>query len=365
MCEKFIKLTKEEEMNITIIIPALNPDRSLIDYVKELKNAGLDNLLIIDDGSEEEKKEIFTILEKELSCVVLRHAMNMGKGRALKDAFNYCLTNSWGEGVITVDSDGQHTVKDVVRMKEALEAHPDALILGARVFEGGNVPPKSSFGNKLTRKIMKFLYGGNITDTQTGLRALSFGVLPEYLTLFGERFEYETGMLIETLRKKIPIHEVKIETIYFEENKGTHFRPIADSWAIYKLIFGTFFKYSLSSFSSSLIDLGMFELLILILKGTSTVTKVWGATVGARIISSLYNYYVNKTIVFRENGESKNTFVKYYALCMCQMCVSAFGVYVLYQWLRLPEMLTKIIVDAVLFVLSFQIQRKWIFGGKN
>ena len=346
--------------NTIIIIPALNPDVSLTNYIQELKSVGFSNILVVDDGSE--CKNIFMELEKKFECTIFTHAVNMGKGRALKDAFNYCLVNHKRKSVITVDSDGQHTVKDVVRMKHALEEHSDSLILGVRKFEGNNVPQKSSFGNRITRSILKFLYGGNISDTQTGLRGIPCDLLSRYVTLFGERFEYETGMLIETLQSKIPIHEIEIETVYFDNNSGTHFRPIADSWAIYRLIFAVFIKYSLSSMSSALIDLTVFQLLTLILAGTSMGIMVWIATIGARIISSLYNYYINKNVVFRANVHSKNTFVKYYILCICQMCASALGVYFLWEFAGMPELITKIIVDGILFVLSFQIQKKWIFG---
>lgn len=232
------------DKDIIIIIPSFNPDYNLIDYVKFLKAAGENYILVVDDGSDEEKLPIFTNLEEEQGCVIIRHAVNMGKGRALKDAFNYCLTNYRNSsiGVLTVDCDGQHSVDDVLRMKEALINHIEALILGTRDFRKSNVPPKSEFGNKITRNIIKSLYGGNISDTQTGLRAISYEILPQFLTLYGEQFEYETGMILASLRNHIPIFEIKIQTIYFEENKGTHFNSIVDSWKIYKLILGSFFK---------------------------------------------------------------------------------------------------------------------------
>ena len=343
-------------MNTIIIIPALNPDEKLISYVIQ---AGEKQILIIDDGSSDDCRFIFDFLEEKEECIVLRHAINMGKGRALKDAFNYCLTNlsQTASGVITVDSDGQHSVEDVLRMKEALTEYTDSLILGARNFSQENVPPKSAFGNKMTRVVIRLLYGGNIADTQTGLRAMSYQVLPAFLTLFGERFEYETGMLIEALQKKIPIKEIEIKTIYYAENKGTHFRPVSDSWKIYKLIFGTFFKYAFSSFSSSIIDLGSFQLFSYLLKGTNLSVQVWMATILARIISSLYNYCVNRNIVFKQDCKGNNTFLKYYILCVCQMCTSAALVYLFVRVIGLPRLFIKVIVDMLLFFVSFRIQK--------
>lgn len=348
-----------------IIIPALNPDYNLIDYVKAIIKVGGGNLhiIIINDGSSSDKQTIFEELENINECVVLHHAINLGKGRALKNAFNYYLINlsSKCNGVITVDSDGQHAISDVLKLAEALETDTQSLILGARNFNNENVPFKSKFGNKITKNIIQFFYGGRITDTQTGLRAIPNQLLYIYLPLMGERFEFETMMLIESLRQHIKLSEIKISTLYNDGNSGTHFRPIADSWAIYKLILGTFFKYSLSSLSSAIIDIGVFGLLSLTLSSAELSTKIWAASIGARIISSLYNFYINKTLVFPDKTPRKKALYKYYGLCITQLCCSAIGVYTLCRLALMPELLAKILVDGILFILSFQLQRNWVF----
>lgn len=346
-----------------IIIPALNPDDRLNEYIRELISNGFENILVVDDGSRAEKKPIFLEIEKYKECTVLYHAINMGKGRALKNAFNYYLINFSEDykGVITADSDGQHTVQDVLKLEKSIQENTECLTLGVRDFNRDNVPYKSKFGNKMTRSIIKLLYGGNISDTQTGLRAIPNGVLYKYLDLYGERFEYETTMLIESLHNNIPINEVQIETVYINDNKETHFRPITDSWTIYKLIFTIFFKYILSSISSAVVDFLIFSILTFILRDVEIGLRIGIATVVARIISSLYNYCINKNIVFQGNGRP-NTFLKYYILCILQMCCSMGGVYVLCYYLHLDELIAKIIVDGLLFLLSFQVQRTWIFG---
>lgn len=355
------------EHNVSVIIPALDPDESLISYVAQLAGAGYAHIILVDDGSAAEKRHIFSSLQERHGCILLRHAVNMGKGRALKDAFNYYLTHLADEcfGVITADSDGQHAAEDVVRVEQAMREHPDSLVLGARDFDDPNVPFKSRNGNKITKRVMKLLYGGDIQDTQTGLRGIPNALLALYLTSYGERFEYETAMLIETLRKKIPIEHVPIRTIYMDGNSGTHFRPFADSWAIYKLIFGTFFKYSLSSLSAAVIDLALFQLLLLCVGGVSPDAGILIATVGARICSSLVNYYMNRTLVFSAKKSGGRTFLKYYVLCAVQMLCSAGLVALLCRLIPLPELVAKLIVDVVLFCVSFQIQRVYIFADNK
>lgn len=208
--------------------------------------------------------------------------------------------------------------------------------------------------------------GGAITDTQTGLRGIPRSLIPEYLTLSGERFEYETGMLIEALSKKTPVIEVPIETIYIAGNSGTHFNPIVDSLKIYGLIFGSFLKFLLSSLSASLIDLAVFQAVVALLGRFALSSRVGVATAVARLCSSLYNYKVNKSVVFKAQqggGASGRPIVRYYALVVVQACLSATCVFALSSWLEMPELLSKIIVDSLLFLLSYQVQRRWVFAS--
>ena len=349
--------------NCVLVIPALNPPGSLVEYVAELKAEGFEKIVIVDDGSREEFKYIFADLKENYSCDLLVHVVNMGKGRALKDALNYYL-NQYSDkykGVITADSDGQHLVKDVIRMDEEIGRDNSTLILGVRDFGKENVPFKSRAGNRITRNVLKLLIGGNVSDTQTGLRGIPNRIAFEYLTLAGERFEYETTMLIESIQKDIPIREITIDTVYYDGNSETHFNPVKDSIRIYKLIFGSFINYMFVSLSSFALDYGIFCLMYAVLFGTVDTTRIWVATVIARVISSLYNYFMNRNVVFKSENDVKQTIIKYYALAVVQMCCSAGLVLVVTRGLHWSSPVVKPIVDTLLFLLSYQIQSRWIF----
>lgn len=349
---------------VVVIIPALNPDDRLIEYCKDLVAAGITKLVIVDDGSDKAHQPIFDAVSKISECVILRHYINMGKGRALKNAFNYCLnTYSADEisGVITADSDGQHAVSDVVAIAEKLQNESEAIILGVRDFDADNVPPKSRFGNKMTRVCFRLLHGVDITDTQTGLRAFPYNLIEKYLTIYGERFEYETNMLVVTAQERIGIKEVKIQTLYENKNEGTHFRPIMDSLAIYRILFSTFIKYSLASASSFVIDIAVFQLILLLTGHVDEMIRVVVATVVARVISSIYNYSVNKNAVFGKKDGGAGVATSYFCLVIVQMACSAAFVYLIFNCLHIPESIIKIVVDTCLFILSFQIQKRVIF----
>lgn len=349
--------------NCVLVIPALNPPNVLGQYVADLSAEGFDKIILVDDGSREEYRDIFNELKERYNCDLLVHVVNMGKGRALKDALNYYL-NAYSadyKGVITADSDGQHLVKDVVRMDDEIGQDDSALILGVRDFDQADVPFKSRAGNRITRNVLKLLIGGSVTDTQTGLRGIPNRIAYEYLTLTGERFEYETTMLIESIKKDIPIREITIDTVYYDGNSETHFHPVKDSIRIYKLIFGSFIKYMFVSLSSFVLDYGLFCLLSAVLIGAVDATRVWVATVVARVISSLYNYFMNRNVVFKSERDVKQTIIRYYALAIVQMCCSAGLVLAATRGLHWPSPVIKPIVDTLLFLLSYQIQSRWIF----
>lgn len=360
-------------MDHLIVIPALNPGRELISYAESLRAHGYSNILIVDDGSRDDFRFIFDTLEAD-GCMLLRHEVNTGKGRALKDAMAYYLEHfhnsdkdgsSDGQpisGIITVDSDGQHTIEDVDKVAAAMDATPDALILGARDFDTGNVPPKSKFGNKCTKVALKIFIGGNISDTQTGLRGIPDSMVERFSSLHGERFEYETVMMIDAIHSNDKIVEVPIETVYIDNNSETHFNPIKDSIRIYKVILGTFFKYILSSLSSFVVDYGIFcGLYALFMNRQMTENhSIWIATVAARICSSLFNYTINKKVVFKsERGPI--TLLMYYCLCIVQMAASAALVSLVNAAGFIPVQAAKIVVDTLLFLISFRIQKTFIF----
>lgn len=346
---------------IPIIIPAYEPDEKMISLLQELKEAGLTEIVVVNDGSVGESyRRLFEQAKQEFSCTVLHHAVNLGKGRALKTAFNYCLNhNPRLQGVITIDSDGQHKVKDMLACMEKMKEDPKALVLGCRDFKTAGVPLRSGFGNILTSKVFRYLVGVQITDTQTGLRGISADFMKHLLNVKGERFEFETNMLIETKEVSIPIKEVKIETIYLEENKSSHFHPIRDSLQIY----ASFGKFLFSSFSSSLVDLSLFALFCNIFRDRQEgiFSYLILATILARVCSATYNFFINYKVVFKSEMSMGKAMVRYFLLAVVQMSLSAVLVNSIYPYMGGAELLVKIPVDVFLFLASFVIQRELIY----
>ena len=247
------------ETVIPVIIPAYEPDERLIALLEDFQEKGIRNVIVVNDGSGDAHTEVFERAQailRDLDGTYLSHEVNRGKGRALKTAFAWVLENEpEALGVVTADSDGQHTVDCIRAVMQRLREQPQALVLGVRTFDGKDVPWKSAFGNKLTMKVLGYVSGVRVSDTQTGLRGIPRAFMRDLLDVPGERFEFETQMLLET-SGRYPIEEVPIRTIYdSKENHQTHFNPLKDSVRIYRILGAKIIKYLFASLSSSVLDL--------------------------------------------------------------------------------------------------------------
>ena len=348
-----------------ILIPSLEPDGRLPAYIRELEESGFGHIVVVDDGSGEKYQPVFEEVSRIPRTTVLHHPENQGKGMALKTGYRYIQTlEETFTGVITADSDGQHAVKDCIRLAEMLEDGKQALYLGSRDFNLPDIPPKSRSGNRITSTVFRLLYGQWLPDTQTGLRAFRREELPFMLEVEGKRYEYEMKVLIACSRSRIPMIPVKIDTIYENgKNEGTHFHPVKDSWRIYKVILGSFFKFMSSSLVCTLIDQGIFNLLNLAVfaNGTAKDGKIiLISTVIARVISSCTNFLLNWKYVFGQSRNPKRAFLRYLILSVCIMLASSAGTWLL-GTTGMSSTVAKLITDTILYLVSFRMQQIWVF----
>jgi putative flippase GtrA len=355
----------DEKINIAFIIPSLHPGPRIVEILRGL--VGLlgtaENgmiraaVILVDDGSGPDYAARFETASDFPGCVLLRHAVNLGKGRALKTAFNYCLLNFPSlTGVVTLDSDGQHLPSDVVACAREFLRHPDALVLGARNFKNPGVPFKSRYGNRATRWMFRFVSGIDVLDTQTGLRCIPASFLRRLMNVPGERFNFEMNMLMECKAARVPVAEIPIETVYIEGNKATYFNPFLDSMRIYAI----FLKYIVSGVSSMALDMSVFSAILYLIKPLSISNYVMISTVAARIVSSLYNYFLNKKFVFA-GGRGLSSIARYYSLAAFQMLLSGLLVGLLSHAASSLVVGFKLFVDSLLFAASFWVQQKWVF----
>ena len=358
---------------ITVVLPSLDPDEKLNAVIDGLLEYGFSDIILVNDGSKPENLHYFEdAAAAHPEIHLLHHEVNRGKGAALKNAFGWFLENRpEGLGVVTVDGDNQHHPADTRACCEKM-LETGHVVLGCRNFNQEDVPARSSFGNKTTSMIFKLFVGMTISDTQTGLRAIPRAELVKLVDVYGDRFEYETNMLLAFKTQAIPFEESKIRTVYIEDNKSSHFRVIHDSWRIYKLILAHFFRYTLSSLISAVVDTGAFSLLSALLKNLLEGFALTAAAgVGARVISSLLNFFLNKKLVFQTNVSTGKAMLRYYCLALPQMAAQVLltqGVFTLFRIQDSANGLRTLIyaiVMTALYFLSYMIQQRWVFAPQK
>ena len=189
---------------MAIVLPSLDPDEKFKGVVEELIGRGFEHIVIVNDGSDAEHLHWFEEAAAHEQCTVLTHEVNRGKGRGLKDGFAYVAEKlPKVKGVITIDGDGQHLTRDIIACGEKMLENPDKVVLGCRDFNQPGIPPRSVAGNKTTARLFRLCYGIKLSDTQTGLRAIPAKYLKRFCEISGERFEYETNMLLNMKRMGI------------------------------------------------------------------------------------------------------------------------------------------------------------------
>lgn len=335
-----------------ILIPSYEPTIKLLKLVREIVELDRENnhkIVIVDDGSGEIYQGIFDQV-KLLGALVLKHETNLGKGAALKTGFKYLLNRNVNEPIVCADSDGQHTVADIIRVGQTVD-QDDEMVLGVRAFNG-EVPLRSKFGNKVSSKLFGLISGYDLSDTQTGLRAYPPNMLSWLLEVPGDRFVYEFNLLLQVKEVSLKVVTIPIETVYEGTNEGSHFRPIIDSF----LVLMPFMKFVLSSFSAGVID---FILLFIFqwMFGNLLVSVVL-----ARIISSTYNYIVNNLYVFKGHNEShKRSAIKYFSLVILIIILNYGMIYTLTTSFLLSTVIAKLVTEAILFIVSFVGQKIFVF----
>ena len=338
-------------MRIAILIPAFRPGPEFPSFVSALVARGITRIVVVDDGSGPEYRRVFDQVAELPQVYVCRHAINLGKGAALKTGINLILCEYADTSVVvTADADGQHDPDDVLAVGAYGDAHPNVLVLGARTF-GQGIPLRSRFGNEATRLAMRVVVGARLTDTQTGLRALPYELLPSLLKVPTEGYDFELDMLLTCRHKNVPIHEVPIRTIYLNANASSHFNPLRDSMRIYFVLL----RFALTSMSTAIIDNLVFVLLFQWTGGLAV------SQAGARLVAMTFNFVTVKRLVFRSRGQQRRQLAAYMVLVVLSGTASFGLIRALVAFAGMNVLRAKLLAEGFLFFGNFLIQRDVIF----
>ena len=339
-------------MRVAILIPAYRPGQPLLDVIGSLAGSDVEAIIVVDDGSGPDFAPIFERARQFPKVRLLRHAVNLGKGAALKTGMNYALCElPECVGVVTADADGQHHPEDILALARTLAEKPAQLVLGARQFDGA-VPLRSRLGNSITREVFRLLVGQGLKDTQTGLRGIPRAMMPELLRVDSRGYEFELDMLMMAKHHGWPIFEQTIRTIYEPGNKSSHFNPLLDSLRTYAVLL----RFSTVSILTALLDNLIFFLTY------SQAHNILISQIAARSLAIIFQYTAARRVVFLSHGRPRVQFPKFLLLALAHGLVSYTMIRGLVDQGWLGVALAKPLTEGLLFIVSFLLQREFVFS---
>ena len=305
-------------MEKIVLIPAYKPENKLTSLAEKLSENGL-RVVIVDDGSGMSFRSIFD--DSENYAEVIRCEENGGKGRALKRGLEYIKERFTPPYIITISRD---------------------------------MPTRNWFGNLYTRIAFLFAAGRLLGDTQTGLRGFSDRMLPFMLGVKGSRYEYEMNVLLHWARSNSPIEEVAISTVYEDGNSTSHFKVIRDSVNIYWQLV----KFSATAFLSFALDVALFAALLCF-----GLPVVW-ANIAARLVAAPLNFTALKLSDRRHRTDTTLSAARYFALAAAVLALNTLIVWWLCS-LGMGAVGAKVLTDIILFFMSFEVERKFMYRLKR
>lgn len=357
---------------MTFIIPALNPTDSFLQLLEMLQLNGVasSNIIVVDDGSREESKYYFDIAKQKYGTEVLQHPENEGKESALKTGFNYVLENFENHhGVVTLHLNGKHSIDTLQRCVNLFYDENEAFVFGTRYYKyPDGQENEDEWAKTYSDSILQAITGLEFKNRKTGMMVLPMTYIDELVQIEGEDESYEVNIALFARNNQIRRIQVLIETVHMdsseedisensEQSESQKPRNPLLRFFDYNAVF---LKYIISAVTTFIIDNGLFTI-VLALFMVDTFVGITISTGVARLVSSIVNYLMNRFFVFKGAGDEST--VKFFALTAVKIVISAILVSMINSVVTfIHTTILKIIVDGFLFLISYYIQKKYIFG---
>ena len=206
--------------NLVVLMPAYNEDanieKAVLSIPRKIKGIEKVQVLVVDDGSTDKTAEL--ALNGGADKVV-SHIRNMGVGAAFMTGIRNAISMN-ADIVVTVDADSQFDSKQIPELIVPIQNHQLDVVIGSRFHNGRpkNMPRVKMFGNSVFSKIISWLVGQRLEDTQTGFRAYSKEALLNVSIV--NDFTYTQEVLIDLKFKRLRIGEIPVKVIYDEKRKS-------------------------------------------------------------------------------------------------------------------------------------------------
>jgi len=207
-----------------VAIPALDAADSIARVVRRTLAMGAE-VVVIDDGSQDGTGDV----ARACGVTVLTHAVNLGKGRALKTAFDHLFARGY-DAVVTIDADGQHPPEEMPRLLQPWREGAD-LVLGTRDHLYAAMGRVRRASNGTSSWLISHVAGAELPDCQTGYRLYARRLI-ETIGFPEPRFEAESAVLVRAVRAGFRVVGVPVRLDKADGRATSHYRPIVDSLRI-------------------------------------------------------------------------------------------------------------------------------------
>lgn len=325
-------------MEEIVLIPAYKPDEKLVHLVEELHKEGF-GIIVVNDGSPAEYDYYFQMVSAVAGVLTLPE--NCGKGAALKEGMKV-IRDYYPEcrHFITADADGQHSVKDIKRVRDELRTG-SKIVLTVRNLRG-DVPRRSKAGNRASRIVYTILTGHYLNDNQSGLRGFATSNIDWMTKVSGDRYDYELNVLYCADKQALPITTMGIDTIYIDGNKSSHFDTVKDTARLYIKL--------LSSAWVTLLSFLLTEFMIAALSVRYGFEHIIVAIPSIGIQIAFFSVILNKFIAFRKFKYADGLRTVIYTLCrfcvygiLCQLVHLMFP----WEWMNLVLVFDLVVVAVI------------------
>lgn len=199
----------QKSKSIYIVIAAWNEEKSILNVIKDLRDNGYNNIIIVDDGSKDNTYET----AHKSGVFALRHSVNRGQGAALKTGIDFAVKLG-ADVIVTFDADGQHLASDIPAITSPVVNDGYDIALGSRFLRPrSNIPVFKKIMLKGAVFLMYIFYGAKLSDAHNGFRAISPYAATK-MNLTSDRYEHASEIISEVMSKKLRYIEVPVTIIY-------------------------------------------------------------------------------------------------------------------------------------------------------
>ena len=215
------KITEKDKQDTYVVLPAYNESTRIQPVIDEIAEKGY-NIIIVNDGSSDNTLDVVKESKRKYPEKIHIYSLpiNRGVGVATQTGFEAVL-NFNPKYIVSMDSDGQHSPDDLDNVIRPLVTGEAQAVIGVRPLK--DMPLSRNFANAIMNLLTKIFYRVDVSDSQTGFRAITYDAL-KIIEINARGYLISSEFIREINDNNIPFVEVPIKTIYTPETqaKGTN-----------------------------------------------------------------------------------------------------------------------------------------------